>query len=145
MYSHINIDVLRFNNTIFKENNSLQITEYWNYNSKCNQSEIKEQLNMKYVKLNQTMHHVSIQELKDKCNLFKISFDNEDPTTYGFQYPLINDYGSECDCEEFRYEPSEATNCTCKATNEMCNSHEIAPWLKVTEMRTNEYYISVSN
>jgi hypothetical protein len=139
------MDVLRFSNTIFKENDSLQITEYWNYNTNCNASEIEEQLSMNYVKFNETMHHVSIKELKDKCNLFKISKNSADVSTYGFQYPLINDYNGECDCDKFYYEPSEMSNCTCIATNEMCNSQEVAPLLNVTEMRTNPYYISVSS
>ena len=150
--STTNLDFLRLSNTTtFKE----ILTEPWNYNFNCNQSEIEEQLNMKYRKLNQTMHHsVLFQELmKHKCNFFKvstdkISFDNiwDDTTTtrYGFQYPLINDYNSECECDKDLYQPSEITNCTCKATNEICNRYEVAPLLNVTEMRYNEYYISVS-
>ena len=144
--SGYNMDVLRFSNTFFKDNDSIQITEYWNYSTNCSTSEIEEKLSHNYRNFNQTMH-VPIEEFKDKCNLFKISQarDNADTRTDGFQYPLINDDNSECECEEYYYEPSAITNCTCKATDEICNAHDVTPWLQVSAMRTNPYYISVSN
>ena len=79
-------------------------------------------------------------------NLHKISKNNEsaDTPTYGSQYPLIN-FNGECACEKHWYEPSEVTNCSCRATNEICNIYEVTPYVDVTEMRKSTLYISVSN
>ena len=78
---------------------------------------------------------------KEWCNLLNIS--NGNTRDVPSKYPMINAYSDECECEKYQYAPSEEFSCKCKETNATCLTYDLVPYLNVTAMRYNEYYISV--
>ena len=78
------------------------------------------------------------------CDLLNNTKNHFEHSSSSYGYPLINPYLDECFCKKYQYEPFEEFDCTCKETNETCLTYDLVPFLNVTAMRYNEYYISVS-
>ena len=110
----------------------------------CNTSVFKRPKSLEQIDVNQAMgKHAPLGKFKNLCNLLKISNNHlEDASA---QYPLINKWDDECQCEKIQYEPFEEFSCTCKETNATCQTFDLVPHLNISAMRYNEYYISVSS
>ena len=147
---HQNVDTLSILNAILKENHGIEkILESKNYTStNCNTSLIKDHLvNIYMDKTQETATVYSQNSSTSLCKMFKIEKEDKVNTILdeNISYPMINEYNDECHCSKDRYEASEEPNCFCKETNETCNLFDVVPRLYVTDMRFNEYYISVSS
>ena len=130
--------------TFLQMNSTLRDDFSQNYLTDCDTSVFKQHNFTEQWSENVTELIPSTNKFESLCNLLNNTKNHFEHSSSSYGYPLINPYSDECFCEKYQYEPFEEFDCTCRETNETCLTYDLVPFLNVTAMRYNEYYISVS-